>query len=553
MIGHAVSLAAAVALLLWAIRLIRTGIERGFLVELRTTLRSLAGRPVTAVAGGAAAAMLLQSSTAVALIGGGLAAGGLAAPETALVLLLGADLGSAVMAQVFSLPVEAVLPFILLSGVVLFLNARRRRSKQIGRILVGIALVLVALGMIRAAAQPIAGSALLQGIAEYLAGDLPSAFVIGALTGWVLHSGLAAVLTFASFAASGLVPPAAGAALVIGANLGAALVPVTLLSRAPRPARIVAQSNLLARGGAALAALGWLAFDPALPARLADAPAQQLLFVHIGLNALVVLLAAPLAARLVRIAGAIFPDRAIPEPAGVSALDPDAFGTPRVALSCAQREVLRMAEEVHAMLVVIMRLYRDWEVETAEAIARREDIVDRMHFDVKLYIARLRESALSERDDARCLDIVAMANSIEDAGDRISTGLVQQARKLRTGGLAFSSAGLSDIERFHQQVVANSQLALNVLTTGDAEDARQLVAEKDRIRSEEQKLQERHLSRLGDGEGPSLETTNIHQEVLRILKQVNAALSFVAYPIAEETGDLLASRLAEPRVAREGG
>ncbi len=90
-------------------------------------------------------------------------------------------------------------------------------------------------------------------------------------------------------------------------------------------------------------------------------------------------------------------------------------------------------------------------------------------------------------------------------------------------------------------------MALSVLTTGDAEAARQLVAEKDRIRIEEQNLQERHLKRLQNGAAASIETTNIHQETLRLLKQVNAALAFVAYPIAEETGDLLGSRLARPR------
>lgn len=118
---------------------------------------------------------------------------------------------------------------------------------------------------------------------------------------------------------------------------------------------------------------------------------------------------------------------------------------------------------------------------------------------------------------------------------------------MRDEALTFSDAGLSDLAEFHDQVVTNGQLALQVLTTGDAEAARQLVEEKDRIRIEEQRLQERHLKRLQDGGLASIETTNIHQDVLRLMKQINAAISFVAYPIAEETGDLLSSRLAKPR------
>ena len=140
-----------------------------------------------------------------------------------------------------------------------------------------------------------------------------------------------------------------------------------------------------------------------------------------------------------------------------------------------------------------------------------------------------------------------MANSLEEAADRIAVTLVSLAKKMSDEAITFSDEGLADIAHFHDQIVTNGQLALSVLTTGDAEAARQLVAEKDRIRIEEQKLQERHLKRLQRGATASIETTNIHQETLRVLKQINAALTYVAYPIAEETGDLLESRLARPR------
>ncbi len=149
------------------------------------------------------------------------------------------------------------------------------------------------------------------------------------------------------------------------------------------------------------------------------------------------------------------------------------------------------------------------------------------------------------------MEIVAIANNLEEAADRIAVSLVALAKKMSDEAVTFSDQGFADIEHFHDQIVTNGQLALSVLTTGDAEAARQLVAEKDRIRIEEQKLQERHLKRLQQGATASIETTNIHQETLRLFKQINAALTYVAYPIAEETGDLLGSRLARPR--RIGG
>jgi len=142
-----------------------------------------------------------------------------------------------------------------------------------------------------------------------------------------------------------------------------------------------------------------------------------------------------------------------------------------------------------------------------------------------------------------------MANSLEEAADRVAVNLVSLAEKLRDLAIRLPDAGRNDLEHFHDQVVANAQLALTMLTTGDAEAARQLIAEKDRIRAQEQTLQVRHLQRLETGDKASVETSNIHQESLRVLKQINAAFSYVAYPIAEQTGQLLDSRLTKPRYA----
>lgn len=548
MIVLAAHLAAAVALLLWSVRLIRTGVERAFLPEVKRGLKTLSEHRVSAAAGGSLAAMLMQSSTAVALIGAGFAVSGMLAPQAALALLLGADLGSAVMAQVLLLPVQAVAPFTLLVGVVTFFKAGRRRTKQIGRILIGFALVLMALGMIREATVPIGADPIVQSIAAYFQDDLASAYLIGAVLAWAMHSSLAAVLTFATFAATGLIGAPVAAALVIGANLGGAVVPLALLWSQERPARLVVLGNLVARGAVTLAALALLLTGTLGMDLFGTAPDQQAVTLHIVLNAVLLALALPLTGPLVRLAEAALPRHSGASPERVTALDPGALDHAPLALACAQRELLRMAETVQTILLPVVKLFRAWDPELARMIELREDEVDRMHFEIKIYVSRLRETDLLPAQDKKTLELVAMATSLEDAADSIAVNLVALARKMADEAITFSREGLDDIEQFHDQVATNCQLALSVLTTGDAEAARQLVAEKDRIRIEVQTLQERHLKRLQHGASVSFESTNVHQEALRQLKQINSALAFVAYPIAEETGDLLESRLAKPRV-----
>ncbi|MCI5112212.1 MAG: Na/Pi cotransporter family protein [Marivita sp.] len=547
MISLAAHLAAAVALLLWSTRLIRTGVERAFMPELKSGLRTLSGNRLSAAAGGGIAAMLMQSATAVALISAGFAASGMLAPHTALALLFGAELGSALMTRVLILPVETVLPFALLIGVTAFFKAQTRKTKQIGRIIIGLALVFISLGMIREATAPIGDNAIIQSIAAYFREDLLSAYLLGAALTWAMHSSLAAVLTFATFAATGLIAAPVAAALVIGANLGGAAIPFALLWSAERPARLIALGNLVARGAMTLIFLGVLlsgTFDLTL---LGASSGQQAVALHILLNATLLLLCLPLVGPIIRLAQATLPRHAASDSTSLSALDPDALDHPPLALACAQRELLRMSETVQAILIPVMQLFRGWDPEQARVIERREDEVDRMHFETKIYVSRLRETRLQPAQEKKTLEIVAMANSLEEAADRIAVNLVALARKMSDEAITFSDEGLADIADFHDQIVTNGQLALSVLTTGDAEAARQLVAEKDRIRIEEQKLQERHLKRLQRGAIASIETTNIHQETLRVLKQINAALTYVAYPIAEETGDLLESRLARKR------
>ena len=225
--------------------------------------------------------MLMQSSAAVALMGAGFTVSGMLAPHAALAMLLGADLGSALMTQVLILPVKTLIPFALLLGVAIFFKARSRKNKQLGRIVIGFALALIALQMIRDATAPIVGNSIVQSIASYFETDLLSAFAVGALLAWAMHSSLAAVLTFATFATSGMVAVPVAAALVIGANLGGAVIPFALLWSSERPARLLVLGNLIARTVICLLFLGLLAGGVVNLTVITANPGQQIISLHI--------------------------------------------------------------------------------------------------------------------------------------------------------------------------------------------------------------------------------------------------------------------------------
>ncbi len=541
-------IAGAAALLIWAVRLVRTGVERGWSVQLRRWLRRGAENRLLAAVSGTAAAVLLQSSTAVAILTTNFVAAGTLAAAAGLAVLLGGDLGSAIVAQILLTRADWLVPVLMVAGVVIFQRSTQREWRMGGRVLIGLALIFVALGMIREATEPLREAKGLVSAMAYLGGDPVTAFVIGALFAWAVHSSVAAVLLFVTLSSSGMLPVTAGVAMVLGANLGGALIAFVLTLGSDIAARRVVVANFVVRGGGALLALlALIMLRPPLDV-LGDNPARQVINLHLLFNLALLAFALPFTRPLMALA-----DRMVtPPPASatlqrISALDPAALAHPDRALACAAREILQMGEGVEAMLRSVLALYSSWDETTADAIRRKEEEVDRIHLDTKLYLAKLQRADSDDTITRRGIDLAEMAVNLETAGNAIAHNMLSLARRLDEGGFSFSETGQREINDFHDRVLSNAQAALNVLMTLNPDAARALVEEKDHVRDIEQALQRSHLERLKEGRSESIETSNIHQETLRALKQVNTAFTQVAYPILSETGDLLASRLTRAK------
>jgi phosphate:Na+ symporter len=540
-------LAGAVVLLLWAVRMVRTGVERARGAALRRTLRRSRGGWVQSALAGAGIAVLLQSSTAVALLAAGFAASSIVSVPVATAMLLGADLGSALVVKLLSFRLDWLIPVLLVVGGILFMKGTGRGMRQAGRVLVGIALVLVALDMISEATAPLRGSGALPVVVGYLAEDLVTAFLLGALFTWLVHSSVAAVLLVVTLAAEGLLPLELGASLVLGSNLGAGLVAVALTRGAEPKARAVPLANLLFRGAAAAVALPlWHVYEPSL-GLLGAGPAEELVNLHLAFNAALVLLGLPLVGLAHRLVRRLLPERAGTEgPLGprTSALDPSLVTSPHLALASATREILYMAEIIERMLAPVMDLYESGDRERMKAIRRMDAEVNQAHSDIKLYLAEITRAELGPEDARRALELTNAAINMEHVGDLIAKGLLKLADQKAAEQLNFSREGWAELSDLHDRVMANIQLALNVLVSGDVETARQLVAEKDRMRELERLSHERHLRRLQTGTPESVETSEIHLETIRALKQINSLFASVAYPILTEAGELLQTRLA---------
>jgi phosphate:Na+ symporter len=440
------------------------------------------------------------------------------------------------------------VPLLLIGGGLLFFKGINREWRQGGRILIGVALILLSLSMIAEATEPLRGAEGLPAITGYLHGDFLTAFLIGAAFTWLVHSSVASILLVATFAAQGIVPIELAVSLMLGANLGGGLIAVGLTRNSVIEARRITAGNLLFRGlGAALVLIGFHLLDPPT-GWLGPDPARQLVNLHLLFNVALVVVSLPLTGPVAGLVERLLKPRptpgelADPLAPAASSLDQSVLGVPALALASATRELLRMAEIVERMLKPLMELYETGDPEKIKQAKKLEEAVDQAEQEIKLYLARITYK--DEEEARRGHELSSFAINLEYVGDAISKTLLRLAETRRDQKLQFSPEGWRELNELHHRVMANMQLALNVLVSKDRESARQLLAEKDAMGSAERASYGEHLKRLQTGATESIETSNIHLETVRALKTINSLFASVAYPILRQTGDLLDSRLA---------
>ncbi|MGR3661639.1 MAG: Na/Pi cotransporter family protein [Paracoccaceae bacterium] len=546
-ISFLVQLAGATMLLLYAVRMVRTGIERAFGPSFRR-LVTTTKNPLNSALTGLMLAIVLQSSAAVALLVAGFAGTGALGFSTGLSIVLGADLGSALLIQVLSFELDWLVPLLLAVGGGFFIKSDSRKLKQAGRIILGIAFILISLRFLRETMDPIRDSAFLPSLASYLETDFITAFLAGAALALLMHSSVAVILMCVTLVAIDAIPLLAGISLVLGANLGSALIPIWLTRGMPTMARRIPIANLVLRGSGAILVLFAVNRLPIVSYFGGMEPAQTLITVHILFNT-ILLAALPFCRLLQAPLEKLLPDTEQPLEnvplINRSVLDEAALQTPSLALANLKREVLRMAQLVEAMALPVMELYQDYAKNRANGIAGQDDIVNTALDDIRRYVAAMPTKEMRKPEQKQARELTEYAIALETAGDIVVKRLLPLAREKCEKSIRFSTAGQAELIAMHERLISNMALAFNVLISDDPESARLLLEEKTEMARVERSSRKKHLKRLSKGEETSFESSDIHLETLRALREINSLIAAVAYPILHRSGQLLETRLIE--------
>ncbi|MBL8712071.1 MAG: Na/Pi cotransporter family protein [Alphaproteobacteria bacterium] len=543
-----------VCLLLWGVGMVSTGLNRAFGTTLRRIISNSTSNRFKAFGTGIIVAALLQSSTAASMIVSSFAARNVITITSAIAVMLGADVGTTVAAQIISFDIKWLVPVLLFTGYIVTKVWDESHYKHIGRALVGLALIFISLGIIRDVASPIGQEEGLKVLIEPLATQPILAIVIAALFTWLVHSSLGTVLLFMSFVQAGVIPVGLGLILVLGANIGGAIAPVIMTLRDIPAGRRVPLGNLLTRGIGAVIFLPFMATIVApFIAHLDPDPARQLVNFHTFFNIAIALGFLPFIGPMTKLSEIILPDRAREEDESLPRyLDPTAFATPPAALACVARETLRVSDVVQRMMRDTLEAFRTNNTHLVQGIRDQEAIVDSLYEAIKNYLARLSSHPLDKHESKRYMQILTFSTNLEHIGDIIDKNLMEMASKKIRNQDNFSRQGFSEISDLHHRVMDNMNLAQNVFMTGDVKMARKLFEEKVVLRNQEMMAAESHFKRLSQGVAETIATSSLHLDILRDLRRINSYVSLIAYPILEEANELKTTRLrtTKPRAKK---
>ena len=500
----------------------------------------------SALLAGLGITMLLQSSTATAMMAASFASRGLVTTAAALAIMLGADIGTSLVAQIYSFRIPSLSPLLILVGVVMFMTSSATRRRDLGRAVIGLGLVLLALQLLSGNAVPLRESAVVADIVAALDDAPVMAAIVAALLTLLSTSSLAVVLLVISFVQHELMSLPLAFALILGANLGSAGLPLIATARSEAEARRVPLGNLFFR------LVGVIVILPLVPlltpfAGMVEAePWRQVANFHTGFNlalaAAFILLIAPVA----KLCGRLLPDQpqadATVRPRH---LDRSALESPAVAIANAARETLRMGDIIEKMLVQTLDVFRNDDRKLLHEVEELDNGLDTLHEAIKLYLTEVSRETLAAEDGRRAVDIITFTTNLEHVGDIIDKNLMELASKKIRNKLQFSADGFREICDMHGRLVENLKLALNVFISGDVRMARKLLEEKVAFRELERFASDSHLQRLRRGTPESIETSGLHLDVIRDLKRINSHLTSVAYPILDAAGELVQSRLKQ--------
>ena len=546
----------AATLLLWGVRMARTGVMRVYGSEIRRTLPRALKNRLVALLTGAGAATVLQSSIAVAVFTSTLAAVGAIPVAEGLLLLLGADAGSAVVAALLTLNLKALWPILMFGGYLLHSIYSETNSpmKQFGRISLGIAMILIALTFMSQVSSALAASDIIKVVITSLGDELLIALILFALLTWIAHSSIAILLFWASLVHAGITTdPALIVAAVLGINLGNTIPPIIMSWNQAAPARQIVFGHGAFKLIGVLVCFIALRWVDNLYALIPGEPSFRVVILHILFNTSLIVVFAATVHPVARILGRLFVDPPAPEnefgPKYIPRKQDMGNSSEQFPVTALAREVLRILGTIQTMLEVTTEMLLSGSSERSPEIYRMEEKVNLLFRAVRGYAVDLTRKGLSDLEQRKVSALLRYTASLENSGDVICKTMIGIPEAMKQEGKQFSVEGKAELDRMLRYLIGNTQLAAEVIMAWNKESASVLVQRKRDVKMMCHASSKQHIARLSQGTSNAMESSSAHLDLISDIRWINTQVSSIGYdvlPEVEAAGDEMAETPIKP-------
>lgn len=529
-------IAGGVALILYGVRLLRKGLDRLLGARLALWLRGLADNRFTGAAVGCGVAIVTPSSTSLAVLGADMVKDRTMRFDQLWGIMLGAAIGLTMMVQLIAFDVSDHAAILILIGVLCFQGFRANKPRGIGQAMLGLGLILLAMGVIRSAATSIRVSEDLTTLIELLQKYPWGLALLTAIITLLLQSSTATIGLVLGLSDGNVIGLDEALPCVVGVNVGLALTQIVAAHHSVEGRRL-GLAMLMSRLSVAAIIISLLPYISPLLELFPGGLGRQVANAHTGFAIIMVIIWVPVLPLV-----APFVDRVIPErkgeadPAHAMFLDRDFMSTPSLAFGQSLREIIRVAETVRSMLEDLWQALVERNDALCVHIKKRDDIVDALDRQIKTYLTELSGEEYGAKEAATQVAHLRYVGALETTADIIEKNLVPLVRKLiRTSGY-FSQDGFEDLKAAHAFVMESFVIADTAFATQDTDLANSLLDRDRELEGMEREFREGHFDRLQQGLQQSVETSAIHLDILTYLKAIHAQLVMTAYPILEQNG-----------------
>jgi phosphate:Na+ symporter len=496
--------------------------------------RLTTNRVMGALTGAFVTAVINSSSVTTVLVVGFISAGLMSLAQSVGVIM-GANIGSTMTAQLIAFKVTKAALLMIGVGFTMTFVSQRERIRQYGGMLMGLGLVFFGMSVMSDAMAPLRTYEPFIKVMEEMQNPLIGIAVAALFTG-LIQSSAATTGIVIVMASQGLVNLPTGIALAFGANIGTCATAALAAIGKPREAVRAAVVHVLFNVAGVLVWVGlidqladlvrWI--SPQYPeltgdARLAAEVPRQIANAHTLFNVANTLLFLSFTGQFARLAEWLVPDRPLGEEELVvraKYLDDVLLTTPSLALDRVRLEILHMGERVQEMMERIMPAILSGNKETLRDIERMDDDVDMLHAQIISYLGKISRLTLTESQTAELIRLMEAANDLENIGDVIETNLIVLGNERIDQGVSISQPTREVLTNFHIAVNRAVERAVQAVAQKNQLAARSVTSMKQEINRIAESAAAHQAQRLVAEEPNRIPTYTIEVDIIEKLKRI---------------------------------